>query len=74
MPSKEELSIVKPEVLKITEDASKVVGKSIEQVRARSGTWGAATVSKQKEPAKVLKSKDKDVRRYSDDRRQKRGE
>lgn len=74
MPTKEEPPAVKAEVVKVAEVVPKATGKNIEQVRARSGTWGAASVSKQKEPTKILKSKDKDVRRNSDDRRQKRGE
>ncbi|XP_050360527.1 uncharacterized protein LOC126780259 [Nymphalis io] len=42
-----------------------------EKVRERSGTWGSQTARKEKDlPKKILK--DKDVRRNSDERRQKR--
>ena len=45
-----------------------------DQVRERSGTWGAATGTKPKEPAKkTVVKKEKEVRRSSDERRQKRG-
>ncbi|KAJ8737587.1 hypothetical protein PYW08_000182 [Mythimna loreyi] len=77
---KEEPS-AKAELFKINENvavvpvkkAAKTPVKKVEEVRARSGTWGAATGSKQKEPAKKDPvKKEKDVRRASDERRQKR--
>ncbi|XP_063394343.1 uncharacterized protein LOC134679373 [Cydia fagiglandana] len=43
------------------------------QMRDRSGTWGSQATRSEKEPAKKTQfRKDKDVRRSSDDRRQKR--
>ncbi|KAH9630347.1 hypothetical protein HF086_004480 [Spodoptera exigua] len=70
---KEDPAVVSVDTLKKTEDVAKVPAKNAEQVRARSGTWSSATGTKQKEPAKkVAARKEKDVRRSSDDRRQKR--
>lgn len=73
----------KVELFKINENVAVVPGKKepnvavkkVEQVRERSGTWGAATGTKQKEPSKKTPvKKEKEVRRASDERRQKRGE
>ncbi|PZC80439.1 hypothetical protein B5X24_HaOG214741 [Helicoverpa armigera] len=60
------------DIFKIDEEVVKSPKKNIEEVRARSGTWGAATGTKPKEPVKKTVRKEKDVRRSSDDRRQKR--
>lgn len=72
-PSKKNESVAKTQT---KNEAKKMTGT--EQVRARSGTWGSATGTKQKEPAlKTIKTqvkKEKEVRRSSDERRQKRGE
>lgn len=57
------------ESVKKSEDASRIEVQS-EQKRERSGTWGSATARKEKE---VLKKPIKDIRRNSDERRQKRG-
>lgn len=51
----------------------KLLEKSVASERTRSGTWGAATGTKQKEPSKKTSAKHtKDIRRVTDDRRQKR--
>lgn len=73
MPTKEEPAVVKPEATSIKRDVPKAT-KKLDEVRARAGTWGAASGSKQKPTPKIPKLKEKDVRRNSDDRRQKRGE
>lgn len=74
MIPKEEPAVIPVDTTKKSEDVAKVPAKNAEQVRARSGTWSSATGTKQKEPAKKTTArKEKDVRRSSDDRRQKRG-
>lgn len=61
-------------VLKTDEVVFRSAENDADKLRSRSGTWGSAIGSKQKELIKKTPTrKEKETRRSSDDRRQKRG-